>query len=177
MSPLAMSRGRPPHYVCLSREEQKQLEALVRQKTSSQRDSLRARIALLAHQGITTKDIALALKVSQQTVSKWRCQAALKGKDGLLEAPRPGRPRRITDEARLQLVALACEPAEEEGRTTPTLDELRERAADRGIVTSLSRSHLYHILQDADLHPHRVRIWLHSPDPAFREKVNVICDL
>jgi len=177
MSPLVMSRGRPPHYVCLSREEQKQLEALVRQKTSSQRDSLRARIALLAHQGITTKDIALALKVSQQTVSKWRCQAALKGKDGLLEAPRPGRPRRITDEARLQLVALACEPAEGEGRTTPTLDELRERAADRGIVTSLSRSHLYHILQDADLHPHRVRIWLHSPDPAFREKVNVICDL
>jgi len=150
---------------------------LVRQKTSPQRDVLRAKIALMADRRMNTKDIAAALGVSQQTVSKWRCQAALKGKDGLLEAPRPGRPRRISDEARLQEVALACDRAEEDGRTTPTLDEIRERAKEKGIVSSLSRSHLYHILQDADLHPHRVRIWLHSPDPAFREKVNVICEL
>jgi transposase len=131
----------------------------------------------MAHKGISTNDIAAALMVSQQTVTKWRHQAALEGKDGLKEAPRPGRPRVISDSARLQLVALACEPAEEEGRSTPTLDEIRERAMERGVVTSVSRSHLHQILQDADLHPHRVRIWLHSPDPAFREKVNVICGL
>jgi transposase len=140
---------------------------------------LRARIALMANQGTDTKDIATVLGVSQQTVSKWRRQAALKGKDGLLEAARPGRPRRISDKARLELVALACEGAAEKakGRSTPTLDELRELAAERGIVDSLSRSHLHGILQEADLHPHRVAIWLHSPDPAFREKVNVICNL
>jgi len=162
-----MSRGRPAHYVCLPRKEQAELEALVRQRTGSQRDVLRARIALMANQGTDTKEIATALGVSQQTVSKWRRQAALKGKDGLLEAPRPGRPRRISDKARLELVALACEGAAEKakGRSTPTLDELRELAAERGIVDSLSRSHLHGILQEADLHPHRVAIWLHSPDP------------
>ena len=174
-----MSRGRPAHYVCLPQKEQAELEALVRQRTGSQRDVLRARIALMANQGTDTKGIATALGVSQQTVSKWRRQAALKGKDGLLEAARPGRPRRISDKARLELVALACEGAAEKskGRSTPTLDELRELAAERGIVDSLSRSHLHGILQEADLHPHRVAIWLHSPDPAFREKVNVICNL
>ena len=174
-----MSRGRPAHYVCLPQKEQAELESLVRQRTGSQRDVLRARIALMANQGTDTKDIANVLGVSQQTVSKWRRQAALKGKDGLLEAARPGRPRRISDKARLELVALACEGAAEKakGRSTPTLDELRELAAERGIVDSLSRSHLHGILQEADLHPHRVAIWLHSPDPAFREKVNVICNL
>lgn len=172
-----MGRGRPAHYVFLSDEERCLLEALVRQKTSSQRDVLRANIALMAHRGDSTMAIATALKVSQQTVTKWRRQAAFQGKQGLTEAPRPGRPRRISDAARLQLVALACEVAEPGGRATPTLDEIREKAVEQGVVTGLSRSHLYNILQKADLHPHRVKTWLHSPDPTFREKVNVICDL
>ena len=41
----------------------------------------------------------------------------------------------------------------------------------------ISRRHLGRILEAGDLHPHRVRQWLHSPDPEFREKVNEICDL
>ena len=172
-----MSRGRPAHYVYLSDEERQFLEALVRQKTCPQRNVLRANIALMAHQGSSTQAIATTLQVSQQTVTKWRRQAALQGRDGLQEAARAGRPRRISDVARLQLVALACEVAEPDGRATPTLDEIREKAVEQGVVTTLSRSHLYNILQGADLHPHRIKTWLHSPDPNFREKVNVICDL
>jgi transposase len=131
----------------------------------------------MAHQGESTKARAAALQVSQQTVTKWRRQAALIGKDGLADLPRPGRPRTISDAARLQLVAIACDVAESDGRTTPTLDELCERAVEQAIVSSLSRSYLYKILQEADLRPHKVQTWLHSPDPAFRKKVNVICDL
>jgi transposase len=153
------------------------LESVVRQKTSPQRDVLRANIALMANQGQTTQAIAAALGTSQQTVTKWRRQTALRGKDGLQEAARPGRPRRISDAARLQLVALASAVAEPEGRSTPTLDEIRTKAMEQGIVTSLSRSHLCDILQKTDLRPHKVRMWLHSPDPQFREKVNDICGL
>jgi transposase len=54
---------------------------------------------------------------------------------------------------------------------------LVERAVERGVVTQISRSHLPRILQAGDLRPHRVRQWLHSPDPLFREKVNAICAL
>jgi len=77
----------------------------------------------------------------------------------------------------MELLALACEPAELEGRSTPTLDELVDRAVERGVVKQISRSHLQRILQSGDLRPHRVRQWLHSPDPQFRQKVNEICAL
>lgn len=72
---------------------------------------------------------------------------------------------------------LACQPAQQRGRATPTLDELCERATAHGEVDSVSRSHLQRILQACDVRPHRVRQWLHSPDPQFREKINAICRL
>lgn len=172
-----MGRGRPPQHVAISRQEQERLEALVRQRTASLRDVVRAQIVLMANAGATTEFIAAALNVSQRMVCKWRGRSARLGVDGLKELPRPGRPRRISAAERLQLVSLACEPAEVDGRTTPTLDDLVERAMERKVVETISRSHYQRILQDGDLRPHHVKQWLHSPDPAFKEKVNVICDL
>jgi hypothetical protein len=96
---------------------------------------------------------------------------------GIREGERSGRPPRITHEARLRLIALACEAQEPEGRVTPTLDEIAARAVERGVVEQIRRSHVQRILQAGDVRPHRVQQWLHSPDPAFREKVNVICKL
>ena len=64
-----MGRGRPAHDVFLTDADRVLLEALVRQKTSPQRDVLRANIALMAHRGDSTQAIAAALKVSQQTTS------------------------------------------------------------------------------------------------------------
>jgi len=131
----------------------------------------------MAHAGETTTAISQATGVSVQTVSHWRTRLARHGVRGLQEVARPGRPRRIDAAQRLELLSLACEPAEAQGRSTPTLDELVERAIERGVVTQLSRSHLQRILQAGDLRPHRARQWLHSPDPQFRQKVNAICAL
>jgi transposase len=172
-----VGRGRQAKAVKLSKKEREALEGLVRRGTTAQRDVVRAKIALMAHDGETTAAIAAALGMSLPTVSMWRARAAHQGVAGLREVQRPGRPRRIGDAQRLQLLALACEPAEEQGRTTPTLDELCERAVARGVVKHISRSHLQRILQAGDVRPHRVRQWLHSPDPQFREKVNAICEL
>jgi transposase len=138
---------------------------------------VRAKVALMADEGLTTTAIAASLGMSLPSVSKWRNRVASQGMAGLREAQRPGRPRRIADAQRLQLLALACEPAEDQGRATPTLDELCERAVQRGVVAHISRSHLQRILQAGDVRPHRVRQWLHSPDPQFRQKVNAICEL
>jgi transposase len=172
-----MGRGRRAQPIKLSRDERKSLEALTRRATAQQRHVVRAQIALMAHRGETTASIAQALGVSAQTVSHWRSRLARKGVQGLQEVPRPGRPRRIGETQRLELLALACEPAELLGRATPTLDELVDRAVQRGVVQQISRSHLQRILQAGDLRPHRVRQWLHSPDPQFRQKVNEICAL
>jgi transposase len=163
--------------VALTDPERKSLNALLRRRKAAKRDLQRAEIALMADRGETTTAIAKRLGVSKQMVSKWRGRLALRGTDGLVELPRSGHPRRINDGARLQLIALACEPAEEDGRTTPTLDELAARAVERGIVSAISRRHLHRILEAGDIHPHRIQQWLHSPDPQFREKTNEICEL
>ena len=172
-----MGRGRPAQQVKLSASDRRSLEALVRRGTEEQRDVFRARIALMANRGDSTEAIAERLLTTVQTVSLWRGRVAQAGLAGLVEQTRSGRPRRITPAERLQVISLACEPAEEGGRSTPTLDELVERSLERGVVSQISRSHLHRILVAGDLRPHRVQQWLHSPDPAFREKVNVICDL
>lgn len=172
-----MSQGRQAQAVKLSRQERKSLESLTRRGTAQHRQVVRARIALMADKGETTTAIAEAVGVSVQTVSHWRSRLAKRGVEGLQEAARPGRPRRIGQTQRLELLALACEPAQAQGRATPTLDEMVERAALRGVVKQISRSHLQRILQAGDMRPHRVRQWLHSPDPQFRQKVNEICAL
>jgi transposase len=172
-----MSRGRRAQAIKLSREDRKSLELLTRRGTADHRQVMRAQIALMCDAGASTKAIAESVGVSVQTVSHWRTRLARQGVKGLDEVARPGRPRRIGASQRLELLSLACEPAEAQGRATPTLDELVERAVERGVVTQISRSHLQRILQAGDLRPHRVRQWLHSPDPLFREKVNAICAL
>jgi len=57
-----------------------------------------------------------------------------------------------------------------------TLDRIRDTLRAREIV-DISRSHLHTLLRRADLRPHKNRMWLHSPDPAFREKVTEIVEL
>lgn len=172
-----MSQGRPAQAVTLSRSERNSLELLTRRGTAEHRQVIRAQIALMAHDGETTTAIADVVGVSVQTVSHWRTRLARQGPEGLREVARPGRPRRIGQMQRLELLALACEPAQTQGRATPTLDEIVERAVQRGVVKQISRSHLQRILQAGDMRPHRVRQWLHSPDPQFRQKVNEICAL
>ena len=169
-----MSRGRQAQAVKLSKQERESLQALTRRGTAPHRQVVRAQIALMAHRGETTTAIAQEVGLSVQSVSHWRSRLVRRGVEGLQEAARPGRPRRIAQAQRLELLALACEPAQEQGRSTPTLDELVERAVERGVVKQISRSHLQRILQAGDMRPHRVRQWLHSPDPQFRQKVNEI---
>ncbi|SDR62278.1 IS630 family transposase [Paraburkholderia tuberum] len=170
-----MSQGRHATPVKLAKKEREELLSLIERKTATQRDVMRARIALWAHEGHANTVIARELRISVQTVCTWRKRIAQQGARGLREGERSGRRPRITQETRLQLIALACEAHEPEGRVTPTLDEIVARAIERGIVEQISRSHVQRILQAGDVRPHRVKQWLHSPDPAFREKVNVIC--
>ncbi len=139
---------------------------------------MRARIALLADDGVSTSEIARVLNVSVPVVCKWRKRAATLGAKGLHDQKRSGRPPLLTPAQRLELVALACEPLKQgDGRTTPTLEEVIDRALERKVVDSISRSHLHRILQACDLRPHRVQMWLHSQDPDFRQKATEICDL
>lgn len=54
---------------------------------------------------------------------------------------------------------------------------LAQAAIQWGFVRAISKSTVYRWLSQADLKPHRVRRWLHSPDPEFRRKVHRIVRL
>src|SRR5258706_13910926 len=120
--PGGMSRGRHATPVKLENRERQELLSLIGRTTAAQRDVTRARIALMAHEGYASAAIAQALGVSVQTVSRWRKRIARQAAQGIREGERSGRPPCITQETRLQLMALAWEGQEHEGRATPELD-------------------------------------------------------
>ena len=52
-----------------------------------------------------------------------------------------------------------------------------EAVKDEGLVKQISRRSVGSILAAADLKPHRVKMWCHSKDPLFKEKMQAIVDL
>jgi Homeodomain-like domain len=79
---------RSPFTIELSGEERVLLEAVSRRYTAPYRDVVRARIILLAAQGLQNKDIAARLALPVQVVSKWRKRFAERRMAGLQELPR-----------------------------------------------------------------------------------------
>jgi transposase len=89
------SRLRP---IVLTEEEQSQLESWTRQHRSARSLALRARIVLHCRGSRPNCEVAQLLNVTTQTVGKWRRRFALRRLQGLLDRPRSGAPRSISDE-------------------------------------------------------------------------------
>jgi transposase len=81
----------------LTRDEQEQLEQWVRDCRGCRPLALRARIVLSCQAGCSNRDSAKRLKVSAQTVGKWRARFLSQGMQGLADQPRSGAPRSISD--------------------------------------------------------------------------------
>ena len=81
-----------PYVIVLNTSEQRQLEEQSRRYTSPYRDVIRAKIILLAAQGLRNDEIAARLDTPRQIVSKWRKRFFDEGLAGLQERPRGGRP-------------------------------------------------------------------------------------
>src|SRR3954447_22926456 len=84
--------------VVLDDAEREQLERWTRRRSSAQALALRARIVLLAADGLKNTEIAERLGITRGMAGKWRARFAEHRLDGLTDEPRPGRPRTITDE-------------------------------------------------------------------------------
>ena len=81
-----------PFKILLSREERRRLEAQARRYTLPYRDVIRAKIVLLAAEGLGNDEIAARLGTRREIVSKWRKRFFEEGLPGLEERPRRGRP-------------------------------------------------------------------------------------
>ena len=104
-------RGRPTVEITLSAEERQTLQRWGRRHSSSQALALRCRIVLEAAEGQTNTEIAAALGCHQVTVSKWRHRFAQDRLDGLIDAPRPGAARTISDDIVEAVVVESLETA------------------------------------------------------------------
>ena len=79
--------------------QRKRLKHLAGSGKTPQKVALRARIALLAGEGLANHAIAAQLNVSRPTVILWRQRFSVRGVDGLMkDAPRPGRRKAISAE-------------------------------------------------------------------------------
>ncbi|MGH2871163.1 MAG: helix-turn-helix domain-containing protein, partial [Solirubrobacteraceae bacterium] len=95
--------------IILTDEERAALHAWTARRKTGQALAMRARIVLAAAGQLTNREIAALEGVSAPTVTKWRNRFAARRLEGLLDEPRPGRPRTITDE---QVEAVICRTLE-----------------------------------------------------------------
>ena len=98
----------------------------------------------------------------------------------LSDAPRSGSPGVFTPEQIVGLIGIACEPPENSGRpvTSWTGKELADESRKRGLINSVSASHVNRILREVDLQPHRSQYWCNTTekDPElFQQQVELVC--
>src|ERR1700693_2722127 len=94
---LGMAIGRPTKPLDLTPEEKEKLAMLARRPKSAQAMAMRARIVLGCDEGMSNSAVAEKLHITGATVCKWRERFRVNRLEGLLDEPRPGAPRSITD--------------------------------------------------------------------------------
>src|SRR6516225_8538416 len=92
-----MRRGPKLEPIVLAVEESNRLMEWTRRHKTSQALALRARIVLACQQDQSNREIAHQVHTTAQTVGKWRGRFIEKRLEGLLDEPRPGAPRTISD--------------------------------------------------------------------------------
>lgn len=158
-----------PVPVELSGDERSQLESWARRRSSAQALALRSRVVLLAAEGLNNSEIARRLGVHRPMVRKWRGRFAEHRLDGLTDEPRPGQPRKITDEQVEEVIIKTLESTPKDATHWST----RSMANEVG----LTQSAVYRIWRAFGLQPHRQEIWKLSKDPMFIEKVRDVVGL
>lgn len=164
---MAGSRVAP---LSITGADRERLESWIRRGKTAQSLAQRARLVLAcAELGATISGVAAALGVSRVTVALWRKRFVERGPDGLLDEPRPGAPRRITDEQieRAVVTTLEGEPPNATHWSTRSLAQ----------AVGLSQSAVVRIWHAFALQPHRSETFKISRDPLFIDKVRDIVGL
>ena len=150
--------GPKPPALTLTDPERQGLEDLVRRHSTPQQLARRAQVILAAADGENHAQIARRVGLDVDTVRLWRRRwlafqevslADLGVADRLTDAPRPGRPARLTAEQVCQIVALACAAPQQSGRPISqwTSREVADEVVARGIVNRISPRHAARLLK------------------------------
>ena len=168
-----------PFVVVLSVPDRSVLEERARAYTAPFAVVVRAKIVLLAAQGIANRTIAARLDLDVDVVSKWRKRFVTEGLAGLSDRKRPGRPRSFPAQVVAQVKAMACEPPQ--ARSVPlarwSSAELATQAVAEGLAVSVSAATVRRWLAEDAIKPWRYRSWIFPRDPDFAVKAARVLDL
>jgi transposase len=164
-----MRTGRPIPPLSITEDQRGALENWAHRPKTAQALALRARIVLACAEGKPNKVVAQQVRVRQQTVSKWRSRFLSKGLEGLLDEPRPGTPRKVSDADVEKVLTMTLESQPRDATHWST----RSMAGQCG----LSRSTVSRIWRAFALQPHRSETFKLSKDPLFIDKVRDIVGL
>ena len=169
MNTITSKGGRPKLPLVLTDDERHKLQSSASRPKSTQRLATRSEIILACAEGLDNKAVAARLHVHSVTVGKWRHRFLCDRLDGLIDEPRPGAPRQITD-------------AKVEEVVTKTLEEKPKGAThwstrDMAKKVGLSQSAIVRVWHAFGLKPHRSETFKLSTDPYFVEKVRDVVGL
>jgi transposase len=164
-----MPVGRPVPPLTVTGEERETLERWTRRRTTAQALAQRARIVLSCAEGKTNTAVASELGLAKPTVGKWRTRFLAQGLDGLLDEPRPGAPRKISDAEVERVVTATLESVPPDATHWSTRSMARHAGLSQSAVSRIWRAFA--------LQPHRTETFKLSKDPLFIEKVRDIVGL
>jgi transposase len=164
-----MARGIPLQPIELKHEERDVLQGWARRQKTAQALALRARIILLAAEKRSNSEVAEYLHTTRVTVGKWRSRFLRQRLDGLVDEPRPGAPRAVTDADVERVITMTLE-------STPQ-DATHWSTRSLGKAADLSPTTVRRIWHAFALQPHRSTTFKLSNDPLFVDKVRDIVGL
>ena len=164
-----MRTGRPKQPLTVTEEERERLESFAHRARSQALLARRARVVLACAEGLDNKAVAKRLRCSLGMVGKWRSRFLVARLEGLYDEPRPGAPRKVSDD-QVEKVVIQTLESTPRGQT---------HWSTRGLakVSGLSRMTISRIWHAFGLQPHRADTFKLSPDPQLIEKVRDIVGL
>jgi transposase len=153
----------------ISTDQMQTLKLWARSRVLPQRQVLRARIVLLAADGVANEVIASRLGCSKPNVLKWRARFEEAGIDGLEEAPGRGRPATYAQDFVEKVVATTLAKPPEGSTHWSTRSLAKELGVSHGTV--------HRIWRERRLQPHRTSAFKFSNDPQLVEKVRDVVGL
>jgi transposase len=149
------------------------LRELTRSSTAPAGHVQRARMVLLAAEGVSNAEIGRRVGMTRQTVIAWRARYAAGGITALADLARSGRPPVIDESA--VITATLNPPPDELAVTHWSARLLADHLTTAGLPVSFAE--VARIWRDWGLQPHRIETFKFSTDPQLEAKVRDVVGL